>query len=795
MDNLWQDVRYAVRSLARQPTFTALAVGTLAVGIAANTIIFGAINSTLLYPMPFEGGDRFVYIQQVSPAGTMRTAPSSTAIHAWRERALSLESIATYGSEPVVVRLADEPMPARAVNASVELLPFLGTDPVRGRGFSAQDTVPGHDRVALITERFQQQWFPSDEEVLGRTITVNEEGRTIIGVVPNRATAFFGRFDQESPWDFGIWLPAANRRSNVARIRAGVAIEDATEEIRRIHEQLPFDADGADAWPPVLHQPTDYIAKDLKAGLWILLGTVGFVLTLACVNVMNMLLVRGIAREHEMSMRIALGARRSRLLRQLLAESFLLTTTATAAALGIAALAFQVGRPLLPDSLTALHQIRIDFRVLSLAAATAVLTGILFGMVPLAHVRASTLNALLTQGARAGITTRLRTRTRSILVAVQVALATILFVGAGLMTNSLLRLNARDLAFDPDNLISFSMHLPESRYPDPNARITFYQAALETIQRVPQVRTVALGGIQGFGYTEGAIVVEGKAAPYASKGMQFNLVSVGYFRALGLPLQAGRAFTAQEMRNTRGPVVINENFERTYWPGESGAGKRFRFEHSETWYTVIGVTSNIELSGLGTDPTSLVVYHPFPNMPTSSIPFTVRVTGRPADALALLKGAIWTIDGSLPLQNVEIATETIADANARPRFNALMLTAFALIGLALAVVGVYSVVALALQHRTHELGIRMALGATARDSLQLMMLHGLRPVIAGIVLGLGLAVGLSRFLKSLLFEVEPTDPATYGFVTVALMIAAFAASYIPARRASRVDPVEVLRVQ
>lgn len=792
MDNLWQDVRNAMRSLARQPSFTLVVVGTLAVGIGASTVIYGAVNSTLLNPIPFEGGDRVISILHTSPAGTMRMAPSSTAIHAWRERASTLEAIATYGSEQVVIRIGDEPQSAPAASVSVQLLPFLGIQPMLGRTFVSSDTIPGQDRVVLLSERFWKQHYSRDPDILGRTLRLNDEPFTIIGILPRRAAAFFDRHP-ENPLDYALWLPGARKQANVARLKPGATVEQASAEITAIHAQL--DLDGADAWPPEIRRPIEYVAEDLRLGLWILLGTVGFVLLLACVNVANMVLIRGVARTHEIGMRTALGASRARLLRQFVAESLTLTVTAAAVAIGLAVVAIRIMQPLLPEGLDALQQIRIDTPVLLVTAGIAAVTAIAFGLIPLIQVRTPNLNALLTPSPRAGATTRSRTRIRTLLVGVEVAMATVLFVGAGLTVKSLMRLNAHDPGFDPANLITFALRLPEARYANRTDVATSFRTLLDQLRRAPNVQHAALGAIGAYGFREAQVHLDNGAEPFPRRGIRTNLVSDDYFRTLGLTLRGGREFTPAEITADATPVVVDENFERIYWPGESAVGRRFRFDRSGEWLTVIGVSRNVELSGLYADPASVQMYQPFPKWGIRSLRVVVRTTGDPSDAIPLLKGSVWRVDPDLPLTDIEVAADLLADYNARPRFNALMLAGFAIIGLALAVVGVYSVVSLALRQRTHELGVRAALGATSADGVRLMLSHGLRPVIGGIVVGLAGALGLSRFLDSLLFEVEPTDPATYGIVLVALTAAAFVASYLPARRATRVDPVAVLRVQ
>jgi putative ABC transport system permease protein len=798
MESVWQDLKYALRSLIRQPSFAILTVVTLATGIAASTIIFSAVNSTLLHPIPFEGGDRWVIPMTTHPGQGFQITPPQAAVGPWREQARTLEAVATYQSRRYLVRVGGEPRDQTVAAASVELLPFLGVQPILGRGFIAEDTVPGRDRVALLSERLWRQRYGADRDVLGSTITLDDESYTIIGVLPRRADAFWAGYLDNSRSDmveYGIWVPGANMASTVARLRPGVDDSTAMNDLRQIHAGLGLDQNTPDGWPIVIRRPIQDVDRSLRTGLWVLLGAVWFVLLVACVNVANMILARGLSRRHELAVRTAVGAGRIRVFRQMVVESLLLTVTAAALALILTAITIGVVRNSLPPGLADLHSIRIDSTVLFVTSAVAILTGLLFGLVPAGHVAVINLTSLLSQGHRSGGQMSSRSLSHGAFVTAEVALAMVLFVGAGLMVNSLLRLQRNDPGLNPANVISFNVDLPESRYADAITRQAFFRNLLEGLRESPAVARAAIGGVANRGVAQGAVVTGESSEPFPARSYPINWVSDDYMATLGMRVTAGREFSSAEITADATAVMVNESLAQMLWPGENAAGRRFRFEGDEGWYTVLGVFESVELSGLSSQRSRPQFVLPYPAFSFSDYVVTVRTNGDSQHALPLLKGVLWSLDPDLPMQDIEIVTDMLNEAIALPRFNAFLLVAFAVVTLGMAAVGVYGVVSLSLQHRMHELGVRMALGATKRDVFGLMLSHGMRPVLFGATVGLGGAFGLSRFLGSLLFEVEPTDPVTYAIVAALLGTTALGACYLPSLRACSVDPVEVLRNQ
>ena len=793
MQNLWQDARYALRNIVRQPTFSVVAISTLGVGIAASTVMFSAVNSTVLNPIPFTDGDRMARVWHESPSGGMRFSPDPVSVNAWRERATTVEELATWGSDAMLVRTGGEPQQVTVGVASVELFPFLGIQPVIGRAFQPADTVEGQNRVVILAERHWQRHYNRDREIIGQTVTLNDEPHTVIGIAPRLADSFFPA-NRSSQLDYAFLIPAANRHATMVKLRAGVTTVQTEHELGQIHAQIEVETGTPNGWTVDVSRPIDTVSSSLKVGLWVLLGAVGFVLLVACINVANMLLVRGVTRSHELALRQSLGAGTPRMVRQLLVESAFITTAAAVLALALTGPALHLLRTLAPQGLAALRGVRFDTPVLVTAIGITTVITLAFGLVPLTQVRRLNLAALFNSG-RSGHSTPMRTGLRNILVALEVAMATVLFVGAGLMMRTLMELSQHDPGFQATNLITFGIHLPESRYPNEPTREGFIRDVRDRIGALPAVQRMAVGGIGTVGVMESEVQVEGASEPAPSRLVMVDLVSDGFFETLGMHIR-GRGFTRAEINTkAKGVVVVNETFERTYFGGESAVGQRYRAGNEGSWITIVGVVSDVHLSGMLQESETLQIYQPYHTWNLNTRPFVIRTTGDPRSVLSLLKGAIWTIDNDLPLRNVEVATQMLSDAIARPRFNAIVMTAFALAGLLLATVGVYTVVSMAQQYRQHELGVRVALGATGRDTMRLMLGYGMKPVLVGAVLGLITAVGLSRFMSTLLFEVTPVDPATYVVVTLTLTLTALTASFLPARRAQRVDPVAVLRCQ
>jgi predicted permease len=789
IESLWQDIRYAVRTLRQHPSFTVIAVLTVGLGIGANTVTFSVVNTTLLQPLPFDGAERYVRVWRKSDRGSMRITPTAEMIAAVREHATSFDAVATYSSTRFVVSEDGEPRELGAAVVSPELIPMLGLRVELGRPFTPSDTTPGQDKVVLLTEAFWKREFAADPDVVGRTLRLDDEAYTIIGVLPAKADLFFGDTDRE------LWVPGKESTPTVARLRPGVSIEQALAEIQTIHAEGNFEPGMAEDWPLDLLPHNDRLASDLRTGLWVLLGAVGFVLLVACVNVANMVLARGMARSHEMAIRAALGAGKLRVVRQLVTESLLFTILGAAVGIALAHASLGVIMANLPEGLRQVSA-RIDGYVLAATLGVSVVTGLIFGLVPAGQLRSLKLNQALSHGQRSGSGAPRGSTARQSLLAAEVALALLLVLGAGLMVKSLRRLAQLDPGFDPTNVVSFRVNPPEARYAGFEQQDVFYADVLSRIRQLPNVERAALGAVEWIGFMEGVVRPDGAEvdADAPKTGMTMNLVSEGYFATVGMALREGRGFTADDAGEDSRSVVVNEAFARAYWPGEPAAGKQFRINDGERPYHVIGVARDLRVNGLNSDPDRLQVYYPYDHFQNLSFQtIVVRGVGSPDDLIPLLKGQVWSVDPTLPLKDIKVATEELLDAIARPRFNALALSSFAALAVLLAAIGIYGVISLTLQQRTHELGVRLALGTKHADVSRLMIAHGMKPILIGAAIGIGLSIGLTRYLRTLLFEVEPTDPVTYATVVPLLLLVGVVACYWPARRVTRLDPVQALR--
>jgi predicted permease len=788
IDGLRQDIRYATRTLVKQPGFTLLAVLTLGLGIGANAAIFSVVRSTLLHPLPFQGGNRLVYLWREKPTGFITFPPTAEMIQSWREHATSFDAIATYRQEEFIILDDGEPETLTAAAVSADLIPLLGVQPFLGRAFVASDTIPGQDHVVLLSEGYWRRRFAGDPNVMGRTILLGEEPYTVLGVLPSRIDAFFGGSRRE------IWIPRAEARGTVARLRPGVSTVDAQAELERIHAQQGLDPSRVEGWPPRILRPSDRVASDLQTGLWVLFGAVGFVVLVACANVANMILAKGVARGQELAIRSAVGAAKWRVVRQLVVESLLLTTLGAAVAVALASGSLQLITTHLPDGLVQLGDSRLDLVVLCATFTLAAVTGVLFGLVPAGQLRSLDLTRVLNHGRRSGSAGPKRSFLRQSLVAAEVAMAMVLFVGAGLLVHSLIRLQRVDPGFDPTNLYSFEISLHDGRYEGFDKQELFFNELLNRIRQLPNVEAAATGAVaRWYAPMETTVVPYGQADADIQSTMMVNVVSPGYFATVGATVLQGREFVTDDVRGEASSVVVNEAFARAYWPGEEAVGKRFRLANRFA-YTVIGVARDVRVSGIQADPNQLQVYFPYQQFGDLSFQtVVVRAIGHRDDVIPLLKGQVWSVDPSLPVRDLAVVTSLLAGIIARPRFNALLLSGFAFLTLALAAIGVYGVTSLTLQQHRHELGVRVALGARHADVFRLMLGSGMRPIAAGAVAGVALSIGLARFTQSLLYEVQTTDPLTYGIALASLSTAGFVACYLPARRATRVDPVEALR--
>jgi putative ABC transport system permease protein len=809
MDVLAQDIRSAVRSLLRAPSFTVVALVTLALGIGGNAAIFSAVDAVLLRPLPFPDAERLVFVWGKTAAYT-QNAVSWPEYVDWREQSRSFETMAVW--RPQSITLTGQGEPERLVGAFVtaSLFPMLGAKPQLGRTFEPSETEPGSVRpVTVLSHGLWHRRFGGDPGILGRTLVLNGHALTVIGVMgPELAE---GRAPYNAyVLDTEAWLPVPyfpNEKGLLrgvgellvmAKLRKGVTVAHAQAEMeviaRGLEQAYPDTHAGRTASVRLLHED---MVEEVRPALLVLLGAVGLVLLIACGNVANLLLARAAHRHREIAVRSALGAGRRRLVRQLLTESLLLALGGgllgvACAYWGVRALVWLIaasgnGR-LLPAN------VGLDGRVLAFTAALTLLTGVLFGALPALHASRPDLGSVLKEGRGSGPGVA-RRRFRDALVVWEVALSMVLLIGAGLLLQSALALQRADPGFRPERLLTWEFRLPTSKYREPARIAAFFRQALERMGAVPGVESVALVRAIPYSGNGGSeqYLVEGREAPPAGQEpqTQSNIVSPGYFRTMGIPLLRGRDFDARDTPDKPPAAVINATMARQVWPGQDPLGRRLRFKGKDSWLTVVGVVGDVKHSSLD-EPAMAQVYTVHEQDPRIFACLVARTTGDPRAMAEPLRRAFWSVDPDQPVWKVRPMDELLSGARGSSRAMATLVGVFAAVSLLLAAVGLYGVMSYAVAQRTREIGIRMALGARAREVMRMVVARGLALTAVAVGLGVLGAAALGRVLASLLVGVRPTDAATFAAAAALMAAVSFVASYVPARRASRLDPLAAL---
>jgi putative ABC transport system permease protein len=811
MDALLNDIRYAVRTWVRNPGFTAVAVLTLALGIGANTTMFSVVNATLLKPVPFPEAERLATVWRGFLDNPDRlNIVSWPTFRDWRERSRTFESLGIFDSAGRGYNLtgAGEPEQVSGVRVTASLFTVLGVQPLHGRTFSEDEELPGRDRVVVLSHGLWTRRFAADPAILGRTIQIDSRGYTVVGVMPPGFRFRFGGPERQ------LWVPAgwtagdAERGSNsfiaIGRLKRGVSVDEARGEMdtigRAMAEAYPVDYAGQTVRIVPMNE---YGLRGIRPTLVAMLGVVGFVLLIACVNVANLMLARSAARSRELAIRCALGARRGRMVRQMLTESVLLAGLGAAGGLLLAFWGTRALFPILPNNLQNVplrptDGIPIDTLVLGFTTAVAVASGILFGLAPaLAGFRID-LNDSLKENARGS--TGGRSRLRYALVASEVALTLVVLAGAGIMLLSVSRLLGVPPGLDTHNVLVMQMALPqENLYYGPPGNPRFCEGLERHVGGVPGV--VAASGIahlplSGAGAGRG-IALEGRAdpGPRNQPGAAYTVACPGLLRTLGMTLAAGRDFTVQDTAEAPGVVIVNDAMARRDWPGEDAIGKRFKIGRTTDeapWLTVVGVVRNFRQFGLDTEPGPWFM-RPYQQAGWPFLSVVIKTASQPATFVAPVKRAIAAVEPNQPVSTVRTMEEVVGRSVSARRFPMLLLSGFGVLALVLAAVGIAGVVGYSVVQRTQEIGVRMALGAQRRDVLRLIVGHSLAWTVAGVAAGLAAAFGLLRLLRTLLYGVEPTNPYVLGSVSAVLIVVAVAASYVPARRAMRIDAVAALK--
>ena len=795
------DLRQATRALARTPGFSLIAIFTLALAIGANTAIYSALSSIVLNPLPFKDGARFVYLWQRNPAMSgMSMSPRKAVAEQWREARQVFDAVERYDDKPMTLLGGGEPEEVDVTFLRPSALAMFGVPPILGRAFLDSDTAADAEPVALVSHALWRSRFGGDRQVVGKNITLGGVEHTIVGVMPARFAVPLG---SDALWVAerrGIDDTDAFGRATIAKLAPGVTKEQAQAALDAMP---PVRDDGDDddlgAWLGHVMTPAEYNGTTIRTALLVLSGAVGVLLLIACVNVANLMLSRHGGRRREIAVRHALGASRGRIARYLLVESALLAAGGGLAGLAVAYAGLSAMSALRPQNLDVLERLALDPTALMFTAATTVVTGVLFGLGPALSGSRVSLSDAMNSGGRAA--TSSGHRVRALLTMTQVGLALILLVGAGLLIRSYARVMALDPGYNADGVLAVDVSLPPARYPDTSkaTRRQFFDQAMASIASLPGVTAVSIGTMPArpmMMVTE--LSIDGRPDITARRQiMGGGYTTSSYFAALGIPLREGRAFTADDTDGRGSVVVVNEAFAKEFWPGESALGKRLKLSRdARAWTTIVGVAADVTFGGqVGTSFGRLQVYFPRAQSSHASGTFIVRAGGDPAALIPAIKTTIWALDNQLPLTRIATARQLLARSTSERRFNLALLGIFAVSGLLLAVVGVYGVTALYVGQRTREVGIRMALGATRSAVARLI----LRQTV--IVLGLAVTAGalgawwLSRYLESLVFATATTDALTFVSAIAAVVIASIAATLVPLRRATSVDPAIVLRAE
>jgi predicted permease len=803
METLWQDLHYGLRTLLKKPGFTCAAVLTLALGIGANTAIFSLVSAVLLRPLPYPEPDKLVMVwERRIREGVNDNAVAPADFRDWRARNQVFAHIAAQNDIPLDLNEGNEPERIATGQVSASFFEVLGIKPMLGRGFLAEEEQAGRNRVVIMNHDLWQRRFGADRSVIGRRISLSGVLFEVIGVLP---PSF--RFPNE---ELALWIPLdpnterMQTRTNhflsvFARIKPGVTWEQAQAEMERIGAQLmqeyPQENDNHAAFVIPLREQ---LAGDLRRPLLILFAAVGLVLLIACANVANLQLIRAAARQKEIAVRAALGASRWRITRQLLSESLLLALLGGMLGTLLALWGVSVLRALLPQDILHLTGAQLDWRVLSFTLIISLLTGLLSGSAALLQTAKLNLNDVLKQSGRgAGHTQQ---RTRSAVVVVELALAIVLLIGAGLLIRSFWKLQRVSPGFDPQNVLTAQIALPSARYREPQQVTRFFQQLGEKLRAQPGVQAVGAISILplGGGMSRTSIAIEGRAEmtnllPQARPRIHPRIVTPEYFQAMGIPLLGGRLLTEQDDGNAPLVALINQTAAQRYWPGQNPLGQRVQIGGGAPWREVVGIVGDVKHQGLDKE-LNPEVYSAWAQAAPRNGNLVVRGKNV-ASLVPALRSQVRELDKELPLSNLRLLEEVVERSIAAPRSYTLLLAFFAGIALALAAVGIYGVMAYGVAQRTHEIGVRMALGAQKRDVLKLVVRQGMRLALLGVAIGLVAAWALTRLLKGLLFEVNATDPLTFGVIVLLLASVAWLACWLPARRATKVDPLIALRCE
>jgi predicted permease len=797
IEDLWYDLRYGARRLRKNPGFTAVAVITLALGIGANTAIFSVVNSVLLRPLPFSQPERLTMIwnKGVEAAGGDRTPLAVGDLLDLRSQTQSFQSVDAFQGAFYNYIGGESPERIRGARVTAGFFTTLGAQAALGRTFHPDEERPGAERVVVISHGFWVRHLAGRPDVIGRPLNLSGTSFTIVGVMPEafdfpaRAVELWTALRLEPPARRGPYF-----LSGIARLKPGLTIEQARAESTSMSSTLSGEKFSFNFLPV-----NEFILGDVRTALLVLLAAVTIVLLISSANVANLLLARAASREKEISIRAALGASRGRIVRQLLSESLLLALLGGTLSVLLAVWGVDLMLKLAPEGIPRLEQIRIDASALGWTALVSLLTGIIFGLAPALQGSRLNLNEALKEGGRSSTESLGKRRWRNLLVISELAMATMLLIGASLLLRSFRQLQMVDPGVDPERVMTMDIALRGDKYAEEQQVHSFYGQVLERVGALPGVQTVAVSNslppderdFSSEFIIEGRPLDAGKGAPVAD----FILVSRDYFRALSLPLRRGRYFSDTDSKDAPRVLIINEAMERQFFAFEDAVGKRLNLgnEKEPLWAEIIGVVGDVKYTGLESE-TQPALYQPMAQNPSWSMFLIVKTeTADPLSLASAVRKEIGSLDRELPVAKIGTLEQRLAAAVTQPRFRTTLIAIFAAIALILASVGIYGVISYSVTQRTHEIGIRMALGAQAMDVLKLLLKQGMLLAVAGVGVGVIAAFALTRLMRSLLFGVSATDPFTFTVIALLLTTVALLASYIPARRATKVDPLIALR--
>ena len=806
METLWQDIRYGIRVLSKSPAFTAVAIITLALGIGANTAIFSVVNGVVLRPLSYPEPDKLMMVCLSSPRfkwGGLGNAD----YFAVKDRGHSFEHFAAFSYSGDGFNLTGAQTPEKIQGAAVtaEFFSALGINPMIGRVFQSDEDLPEKPATVVVSYNFWKTHLNGDPNAIGQQITLNSSPHTVIGILP----ADFRFLDGNPAEIFPILQIARPTRrppfylEAFVRLKNGVTQQQADAELgdisRQLREQYPNSGPDQNL---TTYQMKGFIIGRVRQELLMLFGAVGFLLLIAVVNVANLQLSRAAAREREYAIRTALGASRSRVVRQLLTESILLGFSGGIAGLTLAFIGVRLLRAAAPGNIPRLQEIGVDYRALAFTVVASIISGILFGLVPAIQSRRSGLSETLKDGGKGGSEGAGRRRLRGALVVAEFALSLMLLIGAGLMIKSFLRLQAVDPGFSPTNVLSMQISLPNGKYPRRPNIDAFYDQLLPRVKSLPGVQFASASMslppdrlvMHNPFVVEGQPVPAGQSAPSAEE----LLVTPDYFKTLGIPLLRGRNFDDADTEDKPDVIIVNEIMARKYFPDGDAVGKRLQtgeVSPGVPYATIIGVVGDVKYTGLDQEK-AVTLYAPYKqNLWWRSMYVIVRTSGNPTTLASAVRQEVWNLDKDLPVSNMKVMNDLMYESVSQPRFRTTLLGLFGMIGLIMAAVGIYGVVSYMVTQRTSEIGIRMALGAQRWDVLKLVLGHGLTLALIGVGVGIVACFALTSVMTSLLYDVSPTDPVTFVGISVLLTVVAVLACYIPARRATKVDPMISLRYE